>query len=194
MFHLPFQFLRGTIYRNKSIIRGSCYTNPQKGITTGTVNRNPTFFAIFFLHKKIIIQRTTIKCFLYGRWSCDSNKKFNSVSDADGCGTHRRLSPLCSNQSFALILVKISLHQVLIHGSNLANLTTATWSKGTNYKWFRPLIIPPKLLPLERPYIPDSIIHVPAMWITWKINYPLICTWCNLIMSSNRKGIFYVPL
>ena len=102
--------------------------------------------------------------------------------------------PLCSNQYFAIIMIKLSPQKVLIHGPNLANITASNWSNGTNRKGFSYLIINTKLSPLEITYIPSSIIRVPTMWITCKINYPLICTWCNLTTSSNRKGIIYVPL
>ena len=156
MVHGPFQFLSETIGRNKAIVRGSYPPNPQQGIPAVTVNRKPASFPICFLHVKFISQGSTIKC--------DLNNNSNHVSAADGGGGHRTLSSLCSNQSFALRLIKKIPHQVLIHSSNLADLATYPWYSLTNCKWFSPLIIPPKLFPLKRPSIPASIILIPSMW------------------------------
>ena len=168
MVHGPFQFLCETNEINKSILRGSCYPNPQEGIPTGTGNSKPAYFPMWFLDQNVISWGNTIKCVLYVLWSRDSNKNSNDVSPTVGGWSHRRLSPLCSNQSFTIRLVQLSPHQFLIHGSNLANPTTYPWSNRINF-----ISIPPKLSPLERQYIPVSILTY--SWYHQNNRFP----WCN---------------
>ena len=60
----PLQLLQEKAGRLKEIIRGSCSTNPQNGIPTVTVNRKYASFPIYFLHKDVIIQGTTIRWYV----------------------------------------------------------------------------------------------------------------------------------
>ena len=79
----------------KAIIRVSCYSNPKKGMPTGTIKNKPSSFPIYPLHKNLINLGTTKMYVLYGLLRRSSNNKSRAVSIAAGKGVLNILSPLC---------------------------------------------------------------------------------------------------
>ena len=177
-FHGPLHSLPETIVRNKAAIIGSYYPNSQKGMPKGMVNNIPASFTICIIHKKFIKRRITTVCVLYGILRRAYNSKSISVSIAAREGVHNRLSPMCSysNQTMGSRGANVSSHQDFNQLSRLSDLSVSSFTNKTNCKGSRPLITPPRLLPLERPYIPTYTILVPVMCTECTISPPLICT------------------
>ena len=172
--------MRETIGRKKSTNRGSWYTILQNDIRTGTVNNKRTSIPILFLQSNIINWGTTTRWVLWNFWNLASNSKPRAVYVAAEETPKRILSPVFYTLNQCVVTNKVRLyhHHDVSHGSTTSDLSTTSFTKVTNCNVLWPLITSPKLLPLDRPSIPASIIQVPWLWIMCSTRPPFIFTWC----------------
>ena len=103
-FQWPLHSLCETIGRNKVTIRGSCSSNPQKGMLMVIVNNRSAYFPIYLFHDNAIKRWTTTMCVLYRLLIRASNNNSISVSIASVKGVHDILSPIFLPQTSPLLL------------------------------------------------------------------------------------------
>ena len=165
IFQGPLHSMCVTIIGNKATISGSYSPNHQKGMPTGIANNHAASFPICLLQKNVINKVTTTRCVLYGLLSLSSKNKYNAVSIAASEGAHNKLSPLLSssNHPIVSIVVNVSPRQYPIQGSSSSDIYVAPFLKGTNCGGSSPLVIPPRLFPLDITSIPAFIVIVPTM-------------------------------
>ena len=131
-FHGTLHYLRDTIRINKATIRGSCYSNPQKGMPTVIVNNRSASFPVCLLHKNSIKRDITTIFVLYGLLIRASNSKSKAVSIDGDKKVHNILSPLFSSSKHPMTSrgFKNSPHQDCNQGARVSDISVAPFPNG----------------------------------------------------------------